>query len=416
MTFCRNLHRLIALTLVAFAAALALPTTVAAEPSITRQTLFEENEGGYRLYRIPGIVVTAKGTVLAYCEGRKNSTGDRDEIEVLLRRSTDGGETWSQPQLIAHRGPRLPRNPYLPPGKIRQEKRNPDDQTVNNPVAIADRDGSVHLLYCVEYMRCFYIRSDDDGATWSEPVEITEIFEPYRSQVDWQAIATGPGHGVQLANGRLVAPIWLANYDEGPGLRRAAGTIFSDDGGKSWHAGDLVIPDGNESNVAMLDDVGVLLTSRNTDPRHRRLYATSPDGATQWTTSQFADDLLEPGCMAGLVRYEGAKTQPAKLLYSSPWTAEREHRARRNVSISLSEDNGRTWAVQRTVHDGPSAYSDLAVLPSGEILCFYENGEPAGASKAKLKRDWAYSRLSLARFNLEWLLENQAAAPRESKK
>ena len=140
---------------------------VEVRPIFNKSVLFEEQTDGYTLYRIPGIVVTRENTILAYCEGRKFRNADRGEIEILMRRSTDGGETFSPPFQVAHLGPRLPRSPVLPPGKEGKDMGDPNEQTVNNPVAIATRSGRIHLVYCIEYMRCFIIHSDDDGKTVS---------------------------------------------------------------------------------------------------------------------------------------------------------------------------------------------------------------------------------------------------------
>ena len=208
---------------------------VATADEFTETVLFEEDTGGFKLYRIPGMVVTSNGTVLAYCEARKFTEADRGEIEIHLRRSTDGGQTWSPAVQIAHLGERLPRNPHMPEKKKSKNMGGPDEQTVNNPVAIASRDGTVHLLYCVEYMRCFVIESRDDGLTWTEPVEITRAMEPFRTKIDWQVIATGPGHGVQLRSGRLVAPFWMTDYDGRLPLTKGVGILYSDDWGANWH-------------------------------------------------------------------------------------------------------------------------------------------------------------------------------------
>ena len=109
-----------------------MPASIPAEESaIERTVLFEEETDGFRLYRIPGIVVTAQGTALAYCEARKFTVADRGEIEIHLRRSTDGGRTWDAPRQIAHLGPRLPRNPHLPEDKRGKDMGGPDEQTVN---------------------------------------------------------------------------------------------------------------------------------------------------------------------------------------------------------------------------------------------------------------------------------------------
>ena len=111
--------------------------------------LFEARTGGYFIYRIPGLLATPSGVVLATCEARHGQGGDYDDIDILLRRSLDGGLTWEAPRvLVAHT--------QYGPGPIQ------------NFVMIADRtDGSVHAIYCYDYARVFYMKSTDDGATFS---------------------------------------------------------------------------------------------------------------------------------------------------------------------------------------------------------------------------------------------------------
>jgi len=376
-----------------------------AVPILEKIDLFEEQQNGFVLYRIPGVVVTAKGTVLAYCEARKYTVADRGEIEIHLRRSTDGGSTWGPRTQVAHLGPRLPRNPHMPEDKRNKNMGGPNEQTVNNPVAIADSNGAVHFVYGVEYMRSFYIRSDDDGITWSRPVEITSTFEQFRTDCDWQAIATGPGHGIQLRTGRLVVPVWIATYEGNLPIKKASSVIFSDDGGATWQRGDIAIVGGGECIAAELSDGRVILNARNSFPENRRAIAFSRDGATGWSQTEFAEELLEPGCMAGLVSHPGtAETKKPSLLFSNPNTTDRPHSARRNVTIKLSYDDGRTWPLSKVLQPGPSAYSDMAVLPDGTILCFYESGRP-GADRPN--RPWQYACLRIARFNLEWLMNEK---------
>lgn len=379
-----------------------------------RVDVFVEGDGGFAAYRIPGLVVTARGTVLAYCEARKFTPADRGEIEIHLRRSTDGGRTWEAPRQIAHLGPRLPRNPHMPEDKRGKDMGGPEQQTVNNPMLIATREGPVHLVYCVEYMRVFHARSDDDGVTWSPPVEITATFDRFRDEIDWQAVATGPGHGLQLRGGRLLVPAWMATYEREPKppLRRACGVVYSDDDGATWQRGDLTGFAGNESILAELSDGRVLLSARNGDRRNRRLVMVSADGATRWGESRFVDDLWEPGCMAGLVAHPGVPGEGRPLLlHSSPRTTRREHRERKDLTIHLSSDDGRTWSVRRLLQPGPSAYSDLAVLSDGTVLCLFESGRPGDDRRGG---DWAYARISLARFSLAWIRGEEpgdAAAP-----
>jgi len=180
-----------------------------AGPFLETQDLFTAGEDpAYNIYHIPGIVVTAKGTVLAWCEARKRPAGvsDWDDIRILLRRSTDDGKTWSPPANIANVDGPKQKNPLA----LKMKNVDPNDVTYNNPVLIADRDGTVHMLFCLEYMRVFYQRSEDDGVTWSKPSEISETLDAFKGAYDWKVLATGPDHSIQLKTGRLVVPVWLS--------------------------------------------------------------------------------------------------------------------------------------------------------------------------------------------------------------
>lgn len=379
----------------------------AAPPLHEKQDLFVAGEGGYKLYHIPGLLVTAKGTVLAWCEARKKGS-DWDDIQILLRRSTDDGKTWSEPKAIAHvAGPKA-KNPFA----LRLKNVDSQAVTYNNPVLIADRDGTVHMVFCLEYMRCLYQRSKDDGLSWSEPVEITPVFEGFRPAYDWKVLATGPNHSIQLRTGRLLVPVWLSTGTGGNAHRPSVtATIYSDDGGATWRAGQIAVPNTddwinpNETVAIELADGRVMLNVRNESRTHRRLITISPDGASDWSTPRFDPGLLEPICMAGLIRYSTAASGGKnRILFSNPHNLLRENgqeaagksRDRRNVSVKLSYDEGQTWPISKTVEGQWSAYSDLAVTPGGTILCFYGCGERA---------NFAGERLTLCRMNLEWLTD-----------
>ena len=378
----------------------------AAEPFLVKQDLFTVGDDpAYNIYHIPGVVVTARGTVLAWCEARKRPAGvsDWDDIRILLRRSADDGKTWSAPKSIANvEGPKR-KNPFA----LRMKNVDPNDVTYNNPVLIADKDGTVHMLFCLEYERAFYQRSEDDGVSWSNPVEITAAFDAFKKHYDWKVLATGPNHSIQLKTGRLVVPVWLSTGEGGNAHRPSVtATIYSDDQGKSWKAGDIAVPctdewiNPNETVAIELNDGRVMLNVRSESKAHRRLITTSPNGATNWSTPKFDDALLEPICMGGIVRCNHGGQN--LILFSNPHNLDKEkgkaepgkNRDRKNVSVKISRDEGQTWPVNKLLEDGPSAYSDLAVTKSGTILCFY------GTSS---KLSFAGSALRLARFNLEWL-------------
>ncbi len=379
--------RFIFLPLILFSCALR------AAPLLERSDVFPAGMNGIALYRIPGVIVTAKGTILAYCEARRNSGADWGEIEIHLRRSLDGGKTWDAPKSIAHVGGRIEGNP-------RKKSGGEHEQTVNNPVAIVDRTtGAIEFLYCINYARCFSMRSTDDGVTWTKPVIITATFEPFRRHYDWKVIATGPGHGIQLASGRLVVPIWLAFGKVGDHAPSAAATIYSDDHGKTWQAGDLAVPNTgefnnpNETMLTALADGRVMLVSRSVSKANRKIVTVSLDGATGWTQPKFHEQLWEPVCMASIIAHPA---KPGTQIYSNPHTLARDPAGkeipagrgkRENLSIKLSHDDGKTWPVTKTLDPGLSAYSDLAVLPDGTVLCLYEGDK----------------KIVAARFNLEWI-------------
>ena len=404
-------------TLLAFS--LIPAALLAAEP--VRIDLFESGSGGYALYRIPGIVVTAKGTLLAYAEARKSDRGDWGPIDIMLRRSTDGGKTWSPQQMIARVAGEHRKNPVA----LAQKLANPSDVTYNNPVAIADRKpGVVHFVFCQEYMRAFYMRSDDDGVTFGAPVEITAAFDQFRPEYDWKVLATGPGHGIQLRNGRLLIPVWLSTGTGGHAHRPSVtSTIYSDDSGKTWQRGAIAVPDTpewvypNETAAEQLADGRVLLNVRSESKAHRRLLVSSPDGAKGWSQPRFHDQLLEPICFGSMVRLTladgGGKN---RLLFSNPDNLEKtggpaepgKTRDRKNLTVQLSYDEGETWTVKKTIEPGWSGYSDLAVGKDGSIYCFFERG---GLGDNHFRT--AY--LTLARFDLEWLSGGRDSLHQRSK-
>lgn len=398
--------------LIATAITLAAAITAAAT-DIEKIDLFEAGQGGYALYRIPGIVVTAKGTALAYCEARKSDRGDWGPIDILMRRSHDGGRTWDPRQTVVHVEGEEPVNPVA----AAQNLDKPGDNTANNPVAIPDMEtGAVHFLYCLEYMRCFYMRSDDEGATWSPPAEITATFEGFRPEYDWKVIATGPAHGIQLARGahkgRLVVPVWMSLGTGGHAHRPSVtATIYSDDGGKTWQRGDIAVPDTppfrypNETVAVQLSDGRVMLNARSESDAHRRIVTTSPDGATGWSAPRFDDALLEPICMGSICRADDRHivfANPHNLSRKDGKEAPGKPRDRINVSVKLSRDDGATWPVNRLLEEGFSGYSDVAATKDGTVLCFYERGATDGVTIYKT------GRLTVARFGLGWLFAGSA--------
>ena len=167
----------------------------------------------------------------------------------------------------------MTRNPVA----VERKQGEPGDLTINNPVAIVDRqNGAIHFLYCAEYARVFYMRSDDDGKTFSRAVEITSVLDTFRPEYAWRVVATGPGHGIQLTNGRLVVPVWLAIGTSGNGHKPSlAATIVSEDHGVTWKRGEIALPDTadwicpSETIVVQLADGRVQLNARSMSKANR---------------------------------------------------------------------------------------------------------------------------------------------------
>ncbi len=371
----------------------------------TTSDIFQAGQDGYHVCRVPGLLVTAAGTVLATTEARRGHGGDWDANDILLRRSPDGGQTWEPAWPVAAAAD-------FGPGPM------------DNFVMIRDEsDGAVHALVCHNYARVFYLRSDDDGQTFSAPRDVTAAFEAFRADYPWRVVAVGPGHAIQVrATGRLVVPVWMS---DGTGTEFGHGklghrpsvvsTVYSDDHGQSWHRGDLVVTtDGrvinpSETLAVELADGSVLLNIRSESPEHRRLISVSPDGATGWSQARFDDALLEPVCMGGLLRLSWPEQGPGRVIFTNPDTLEQTmvrpgvvNCDRKNLTVQLSYDDCRTWPVKKVIEPGPSGYSDLGVLPDGTILCIYECGQVGG----RMFQDRA---IRLARFNLQWVTDGRDA-------
>jgi sialidase-1 len=341
--------------------------------SLFRQdVVFHSGEGSYFCFRIPALLVSAKGTVLAFAEARKNDCEDWNEIDLVLKRSEDGGKTWSGPRVLFHDGKR----------------------SVSQPSPILDREtGVLWLVFCKDNQQVFVTKSDDDGVTWSPPREVTE----QTKDPAWKYVASGPGHGIQLSTGRLLVAAW---GDTSPGpvtwpptwdVIEFTFAMFSDDHGVTWHRGRPMYENlTEEAMVVETNDKRVYMTLRSRQEKRRRAHAWSQDGGYSWSQIQFDEALLDPPAHGSLIRLPGSGAESRnRVLFANPASAaDRSH-----LTVRMSEDDCQTWPISRLLYEGHSAYSDLAVLDDGIVLCLFE------ADK--------YSKLILARFNEAWLKEGR---------
>lgn len=348
---------------------LSLTPLSAADPPQTN--LWTAGQDGYHTYRIPALLFTPKGSVLAFCEGRKTSRSDHGDIDLLMKRSTDAGQTWSAQKIVHEAG-------------------GTDKITIGNPCPLADpRTGIVWLPFTRDNKSVFLTSSTDDGLTWSTPRDITAT----TTKPDWNWVATGPGIGIILTRGphagRFIIP---CDHKIAGEKTTNSHMMFSDDAGQSWKISPPIRPGGDECQVIERSDGTLLVNTRiQAGWQGWRGVATSTDGGTTWTTITLDKQLPCPKCEAAFLRL-----RDGRLLFSNPHPplGPNGHPTgdRVNLTLRLSSDEGRTWPQARLLHEGPSAYSSLAELPDGTWLCLYESGTKS-----------PYESLRLARLTPQWI-------------
>ncbi|MCX8157062.1 MAG: glycoside hydrolase [Verrucomicrobiae bacterium] len=351
--------------------------------SFWRVPVFTSGQDGYHTYRIPSLVVAANGDLLAFAEGRRQGASDAGDIDLVLKRSRDGGRTWSTTQVVWDDSTHTCGNPC--PVLERQTGRLYLLMTWNRG---EDREAQIINQTSKDTRRVFVTHSDDHGLTWAAPREITPQVKP----TNWTWFATGPGAGIQLekgpARGRLVIP---CDHIEAGTKQYYSHIIYSDDRGQNWKLGGRTPqPNVNECEVAELSDGRLLLNMRNYNrSQPTRQIAFSSDGGLTWTGQQHAPELIEPICQASLRRLSWPQGEtPGVLLFSNPASTNRRER----LTVRASEDDGRSWPWARVVDDRPAAYSCLAALPDGSGALLYEAGDKN-----------PYQAIFFARFRLGWL-------------
>ena len=347
--------------------------------------LFYNRMNGAANYRIPSLAVTKNGTLLAVCDRRKDRGGDApNNIDQVIRRSADNGETWSDVRAIVDF-----------PGK----------RTAGDPSLTIDREtGTIWLCYVYanegvglaggqneqgygdDTFHIHLRRSDDDGLTWSEPIDISRQIKP----PEWFAIWTAPGVGIQTRDGRLMI-CFSGRKRLADGKWTATSNIaYSDDHGKTWRSFKELGLGTNESQIVELDDGSYMINMRQNGGRARQVSVSKDRGQT-WSKQQPDKTLIEPsGCQASLLRLTSKANgdDRNRLLFCNPASTQ----GRKNMTMRLSYDEGKTWPIEKVIYVGPSAYSCLAVLPNGKIGLLYE-------------RDGR--RVTYTSFTLEWLSDGK---------
>ncbi len=364
----------------------AIASLSGAAPLLEQTDVFTSGRDGYTAYRIPAIEVAPDGSLLAFAEARKYGLGDpgyaKQEIDLVLKRSTDAGRTWSEMKVIEHAGALW---------------------SAANPSTVVDRD-TKRLWLC--YLRgkpgrntytaragtddvgTFLRSSDDNGLTWSEPVDLTAVARDGQDP-KWRTSVVGPGGGIQARDGRLAFPVWRF---EPWGVF----ALVSDDHGRTWRRGSFVPGvSGDECQLVELTDGRWLLDIRQQRGTNR-WRSTSGDGGKTWSPAYPGETVTRVACAIERLSRKADGDDRDSLLWTGPKGPDRS-----NLVARVSLNEGKTFSGERQIYSGPSAYSDLAILKDKSIGVLWERGTNKG-----------YQFITFTRFNRDWLEVKPEVPPR----
>merc|ERR1712166_6518 len=307
--------------------------------------VFVSGTENYPTFRIPAALRLANGELLMFAEGRHG--GDHGWNDIVMKRSSDDGETWSQLQ------------------KVYGESNSTHSVTIGNPspIALHTAPGHIVLVACRENHEVLTVSSTDYGHTWSKATYITEQV----TMKNWTWVATGPPQGLQLEGGRLFI---AADHYAGTGSDWGSHSMYSDDLGTTWQI-SASIDGGNECQAARAPNGSLVMNMRTRGGV--RQFAWSDDDGSTWSapvTSPFNDLRYGGGgCEGSTVALPSALDAPAssKLVFSTPFS-----QGRKNMTLFVSEDSGASWEISQNVYSGESAYSALVPLNSTHVGLAYE--------------------------------------------
>jgi len=352
---------------------------VLAEGIIEYEDLFNTTmQEGISCYRIPAIVTAPNGDLIAAIDERVPSCGDlkwSKDINIVVRRSANNGKTWSKIETVVN----------FPLGK-----------SASDPSMIVDKiTKEIFLFY--NYMDLdtekdvYYlhvVKSADNGKTWSKPVDITSQIAKPEWHTDFKFITSG--RGIQTSKGKLLH--CMVNLNSGMHL------FASDDHGKSWYFINTPISPADESKVVELADGSWMVNARANKKGMRYVHVSSDEGKT-WT-SKAEPNLIDPGCNGSIIRYTAIEDgyKKNRLLFSNA----KMKKGRKNMTVRVSYDEGKTWTEGKTIYTGGSAYSSLTVLKNGDIGLFFEKD--------------GYKQNPFVSFSLKWLTDKKDTYKKPRKK
>lgn len=347
-------------------------------PYVSRP-LFVAGQEGYGCYRIPAIVTTTLGTIIAVADGRISGCGDiPNPLDLVMKRSFDNGQTWTPLQIIADYGTSTNDTDVYPAYGVT----NPIARACAGDAALLlDRtNGRVWVLYdngapnSSRVIKLEMRYSDDDGATWSGPVDVEALNTNLRpARASAPEFLTGPGNGIQLANGanagRLIFPVYVY------GNPYYSSIIYSDDHGATWQRGGNAGTGGGEIQVVETTNGSLLASIRDNAFSWSgvRTFSRSDDGGLTWgslyTTTTNQPALPDPACQGSILRLTTTNESNASRIIFANAAATSTRTA---MTLRVSYDEGQTWPVTNLIYSGSSAYSALAKLATTEVGLIFE--------------------------------------------
>ena len=308
---------------------------------ISSAIVFSQRYDGHHSYRIPAIIALPGNIVCAFAEGRIHSISDYAHMNLVLKRSVDGGKTWGELQILM---------------------KNDEGLQIHNPCPVYDRiTKDLFVLVTKSRLQPYILKSTDLGKTWSDPKKIEGI-----NPRGWEGFnGPSPGHAIQLESGRLlITGMYNEKKDD---IEEFWGNyyFYSDDHGKTWVLGHVFPPLANESLSAKLGGNRVYTIARTEKPEKKvKLVAISEDGGESASSMDYNSDLHGPICQSSIIEYGNDS-----LLFSSP-----VGKYRRNMTLRVSKDGGKTFPIKKLIYKAFSIYSDLTIFEDGTIGLLFECG------------------------------------------
>ena len=325
---------------------------------------------GVSCYRIPALVTAPNGDLIAAIDERVPSCGDlkwSKDINIVIRRSSNNGKSWSVIETVVD----------FPLGLSASDPSMIVDEITKEIFMFynymdLDKEKDIYYLH--------YVKSKDNGKSWSEPVDITSQIAKPSWHTDFKFITSG--RGIQTSSGKLLH--CMVNLNSGMHL------FGSDDHGKTWAFIDTPISPANESKVVELVDGSWMVNARTNDKKGNRFSHTSIDEGKTWISKR-ETQLIDPGCNASIIRYTSVKDgfQKNRLLFANAASV----KGRVNMTVKMSYDEGKTWSEGKTIYTGGSAYASLTILKNGDIGLFFEQDN--------------YTKNPFVSFSLKWLTDGK---------